>query len=475
MKQTNEIYRKVILLTISILLSIFLYQKSLGINIIITSILVYSSIFIYKREAFRNTIVKVISVLFLIASILVFSIQSTLSIINYFVTLFVFIGYVSTQKASIYISFLNGVFSFIIAMFIRLLEKKDSPSTEQSDKKTKIDYAYLIKLIGLPLLLIIVFTCLYKNASPVFNDLINKIDLSFINIGWILFTLIGYYILNNVTNPIQLEPITKIDINTKNTLESSRFNTSNITELIKENTLGVFLIGSLNLLILFFITTDLIYLLTESSNQGAILSQAVHKGVNALITSIILAICIILYFFRGNLNFFNKSIILKRLAYLWILLNVIVVVITFYKNLLYVQNLGLTYKRIGVFIYLTLAIIGLISTYIKVMKAKNLWFLLRFNTTVMCCFLYIASFLNWDQVITKYNLNQKQHTSIDYLISLSDRNATTLYNYATKNKALLSKKQWRKIRAKYLKHKNVLNNHTWQELTLENFRNNEQQ
>ena len=39
----------------------------------------------------------------------------------------------------------------------------------------------------------------------------------------------------------------------------------------------------------------------------------------------------------------------------------------------------------------------------------------------------------------------------------------------------LSEKQWRKIRVKYLKHNEVLRNHTWQELTLENFRNNEQQ
>lgn len=474
MKQTNKTYRKAILLTISIILSIFLYQKSLGINLIITSVLIYGSIFIYQKEAFNNTIVKIISVLFLIASILVFNIQSSLSFINYFVTLFIFIGSVSSQKTSIYISFLNGIFSFIIAMFIRLIEKKDSPSTEQSDRKTKIDYTYLIKLIGLPLLLIIVFTCLYKNASPVFNDLINKIDFSFINLGWIIFTLIGYYTLNNITKPIQLEPITKVDLNTKNTLEPSHFNTSNAIGLLKDITIGVVLIGALNVLILLFITTDLTYLLTENFNHGAILSQAVHKGVSALITSILLAICIILYFFRGSLNFLKKSIALKRLTYLWIILNIIVVVITFYKNILYVQNLGFTYKRIGVFIYLILAIIGLISTHIKVVKAKNLWFLLRINTTVICCFLYIASFINWDQVITKYNLNQNQHISIDYLISLSNRNATTLYKYATKNKELLSKNQWKEIRLKYLKHQTVLSNHTWQELTLENFRDNEQ-
>jgi len=468
MKQINNNYRKAILVIVSILLSIFLYQKSFGINIIISSILVYSSIFIYKREAYNNTIVKVISVLFLIASILVFSIQSNLSIINYFVTLFIFIGYVSSPKTSIYVSFLNGVFSFFIAMFLRFLEKQDTPTTEAPIEKKETDYAYIIKLIGLPLLLIIVFTLLYKNVSPVFNDLVNKIDLSFINIGWIIFTIINYYIINNITNPIQLEPVTKEDIGINNNLNENILSTDN-SELVKETTIGMVLIGSLNVLILLFIATDLVYLLSENSNQGVILSQAVHKGVNALITSIILAISIILYFFRGSLNFLKKSIPLKKLAYVWILLNIAVVAITFYKNLLYVQNLGLTYKRIGVFVYLTLAVIGLISTYIKVMKAKNLWYLLRFNTTVMCCFLFLASFVNWDILITQHNLKQQKHTSIDYLISLSDRNSTPLYLYAIENKKLISNIQWKKIRKKYLNHKDVLKNRTWQEQSLENF------
>jgi len=470
MKTKNEILRKIALCVGAILFSTLLYQKSFGLNIVLITTLLFSLLTITNKNVFKNNIAKLLSGLLIIAAVLVFWVHSSLSILNYFICLLTFIGYLTAPKASIYVNFINGVFSLFMASIFRLIDKEKTPE----DEKKKIDYFHLIKLIGLPFILILVFTSLYRNVSPYFNELILKIDLSFINIGWIVFSFIGYYILNNLSNPINIEALTEVDANTPSTLDASKFTNLNPNKLKKELSLGITLIGSLNILILLFTATDLIYLATESSTEGILLSQSVHKGVNALITSILLAISIMLYFFRGNLNFFKKSIVLKRLAYIWLALNIIVVAITFYKNYLYIQNFGFTYKRIGVYVYLFLAIAGLISTYIKLYSIKNIWFLIRFNTVAMSLFLFTASCINWDSLITNYNLNQKQlHTSIDYLISLSDRNAIILKEYADKNPLRVTAKQSNDIRTKYLKHKNVLNKNTWQELILENYDANE--
>ena len=113
------------------------------------------------------------------------------------------------------------------------------------------------------------------------------------------------------------------------------------------------LLGLLNVLLVFFIVTDIMSLMTMDTSKASELSDLVHSGINTLIASILIAIAIILYFFRRNLNFYSENRILKHLTFIWIALNIMLIVLIAIKNQNYITSFGLTYKRIGVHIYIS--------------------------------------------------------------------------------------------------------------------------
>ncbi len=124
-----------------------------------------------------------------------------------------------------------------------------------------------------------------------------------------------------------------------------------------------------NLMILFIICLDInfLYLRTELP-EGITHKQFVHNGVNMLILSILLGISIILYAFRGALNFESKRSVLKIMVYIWLILNFVMVFSTALRNQMYIEEALLTYKRIGVFYWLFFAVLGLITTMIKLIR-----------------------------------------------------------------------------------------------------------
>jgi Leucine-rich repeat (LRR) protein len=133
--------------------------------------------------------------------------------------------------------------------------------------------------------------------------------------------------------------------------------------------------------------------------------------VGSLITSILFAIAILLFYFRGLLNFYHKSRPLKLLAYLWILQNIFMVFSTAYRNNMYITESGLSYKKIGVYVYLLLAAIGLATTFYKLWRTRSNWSLVRANSFIMYCLLIIGCTINWDVVITNFNIEKsRDHT-----------------------------------------------------------------
>ena len=120
------------------------------------------------------------------------------------------------------------------------------------------------------------------------------------------------------------------------------------------------------IVIALFLITDITYLISTNDLRASVFSNQVHNGINALIASIIIAIIIILYFFRGNLNFYKNNKKLKVVTFIWIFLNLILVINIVIKDCQYIYYFGFTYKRIGVLVYLLLTLIGLFTTFIKV-------------------------------------------------------------------------------------------------------------
>ena len=346
-----------------------------------------------------------------------------------------------------------------------------NPVSEKKKLSPKIINS--IKGIILAFVLILLFSILYRNANPVFDNLVSQIDLDFISIPWLFFTLIGYFLFLHILRPYRPEKLIALDLAQKNKLETPEepFSVQNITQLEGEHTLGSIIFIALNLLLAFFLITDLIYLSTTDVVTNSSYSKSVHEGIYALLFSIICAIVIILYFFRGNLNFFGGNQPIKILTYVWILLNMILVLFTWYKNYLYVEALGLTYRRIGVFVYLLLTTSGLCTTYLKVAQAKSFVYMVRNNIVALFTFLLLSTTIPWDSAITSYNLHRIKNPDLHYLINLGDSNSVQLYTYIKNHYNYPNKGQVKHINKKYADFTKAQNDKTWQEYTLYQFIN----
>jgi len=148
---------------------------------------------------------------------------------------------------------------------------------------------------------------------------------------------------------------------------------------------------------------------------------------------------VIIYYFRGNLNFLKNNTRLKQLAYVWIGLNVVMAISAAIRNMRYIDFHGLAYKRIGVMLFLGLTFYGLYTMFLKVRDKKTLSFLLNKNGWAAYFCLILACLFNWDTLITSYNLNKETKGQINIpwlLYTTSDKNLYQLLE----NRELLKEK-----------------------------------
>lgn len=448
----------------ALLFSTLFHKQGIGLNLSIFSLLVLIVLAFYNTSVFKQKSTIAYSILYLVTAISVFIYNNSLSIIANTVAFFTLVGQVSEQNSSIYVNWINGLYSIIAGFFHRNFNVNEKE--EKVVPKKQIDYLHLFKIIGIPIVVVIIFISLYKNGNPMFNNLIDGIDFSFINFQWILVAICGYYLLSNISKPVIVDPATTIDRKTGNTLNKQVETTTD--SLKKEHQFGLILITALNALIILFLITDITYIATSTDLRASSFSNQVHSGIYALIASIVIAIIIILYFFRGNLNFYNKNKSLKLVTYLWISLNAILVVNIVIKDFQYIYYFGLTYKRIGVLIYLLLTIIGLVTTSIKVKNIKNFWYLFRINTLTAFTILVVSCAINWDSYITIYNLNYSKTMDFKYLVKLSNNNTFILKNFVDNND--LDQSKTSAVNKKFKHYLKTLNSNSWQETQFDNLK-----
>jgi hypothetical protein len=161
----------------------------------------------------------------------------------------------------------------------------------------------------------------------------------------------------------------------------------------------------------------------------------VHEGTEVLIASIVLAMFIILYFFRMNLNFIPKNKMLVLLANIWLLQNLILTISVALRNYYYINFHALAYKRIGVAFFLILVTVGLISIFIKVNYKKSGYYLWRINSWTIYFLVVILSLINWNELIVQYNLKHwsKKDVDVDFYFQLSPN----ISNYLIDNRATI--------------------------------------
>jgi len=300
-----------------------------------------------------------------------------------------------------------------------------------------------LAFIIIPLLFISVFFGIYSVGSDHFAAVFRDYELD-INIWQVLaLTVLGFFIAFNYWNYTvdrliyQKNSLLDDDFSDNDKVQKSTYS---FLDLDAERTSGVISFFCLNILLIFFIITYNYEQFYEISKTPVQLSEETHERVNAVIMSIIMAVLVIMFYFKSGFNFDPKAKLMKLLARLWIILNAILVFSAALKNYEYIISYGLTYKRLGVFAFLLLALIGLALTFIKIQKKKRNVFL--FNTMIWYFYgtILACSYVNWGGIITSQNMKRKDF-AVNYHFEQINFSERGLLKYAEEKNDLQLKKK----------------------------------
>lgn len=320
--------------------------------------------------------------------------------------------------------FVVNCFTFICRFF-----SFDSwlPKTNTSGLWQKI-----MAFVLIPLVLISVFFGIYSAGSDHFASVFSdyELDLNFWQL--LCITILGLFIAFNFWNYsvekliYKQNHILENDFTEKDKIPKPTYS---FLDLDSERMSGVVSFFSLNILLLFFIVTfnyEQFYEVVKTPHQ---LSEETHERVGAVIMSIVMAIVVIMFYFKSNFNFDPKAGLMKILVKIWIVLNAVLAISAMLKNTEYIFSYGFTYKRLGVCAFLILSLVGLAITFIKIqIKKKNvflfntmIWF---FYGTILAC-----SYVNWGGIITSQNMKRSDFV-INYHLNSINFSEKYLLKYA---------------------------------------------
>lgn len=426
--------RNDILIIISLVFySILFYKQSAGINYAIFSVILTALLFVRDNSLSKNIqwigaafgsiatgigVALIGSPLTVMANITALSLMSALSI---------------SRNSSVIFGLIYAAMSYvtsIVFVIIDAVERKPKPK-EKTEKSSSFWTKLMVYLAIF--VVIVLFFVLYRGSNALFREFTKNINLDFISWNWVGFMILGFLMLygffihRNFPGMYKKEELTSdnLDQESISQKESRLFGKS--FSIYSEYFSGLVLFGLLNFLILIVNILDISYLWSGAElPEELTYADLVHQGVGNLIFSIIIAILIILFYFRSKLNFYEKKRALQILAYIWIIQNIFMVISTILRNQLYIEQYSLTHKRIGVYVYLVLAFIGLVTTFVKIMQVKSNWFLYRKNGWAFFFVMVFSCFINWDMLITNYNLQHSKTLDKYYLLDLSWSNTPDL-------------------------------------------------
>ncbi|WP_223608711.1 DUF4153 domain-containing protein [Chryseobacterium sp. OSA05B] len=417
---------------------IVFYDQDIGLNLGILAI-VYALLTLFKTPERNRTrtflILFVTSIMSSFAFIWYRDFSSLLAVVSSILLL----GYRSRNR-TLKILFLIPVFIinsftsiFRFFSFDAWLPKKNISGVWQ---KT-------LAFIVIPLVFISIFFGIYSAGSDHFAALFTDYELDIDVWQLLCLSVLGFFIAFNYWNYAVERFIYKknylLDDNFYNQAKVQKA-TYSFLDLDAERTSGVISFFCLNILLVFFIITYNYEQFYEVSKTPVQLSEETHERVNAVIMSIVMAVMVIMFYFKSGFNFDPKAKLMKTLARIWIILNAILVFSAALKNYEYIITYGYTYKRLGVFAFLLLALMGLALTFIKIQKQKRNAFLFNVMTWYFYGTILACSYVNWGGIITSQNMKRKDF-AVNYhfeQISFSERR---LLKYADEKNDLQLKKK----------------------------------
>lgn len=422
-----------VVIIFSLLITSLFHNQALGLNLLISETLFITWILITKQFNFRELYPLTLGlglIITAISTVITFSVFS--NIIN-FLVLFLFVGLLIYPATNSIFNIFGQACSNIFNSQIQFI--KDLSASKFNGHNLG-SYIWKSRIFMIPIFIILLFIIIYRLSNPVFDDLVGDIEMFLYEKGSFLFEDFNFSLI--ITLMISLfvsififirtsnQRLIEIDKNSSEELERKK---KRISKYFRSNALtnefkaGVFLLIVLNMVILVLNIIDIRWVWFGFEWEGEFLKQFVHEGTYLLIFSIIISIILVLYFFRGNLNFYKKNRLLKYLSYIWLVQNGILALSVAIRNFWYINHFALAYKRIGVIIFLILTVYGLYTVYVKVWQRKSVFYLFKTNSYALLLILIIGSIINWDTFIAKYNFknSDKSFLHLDYVATLSDK------------------------------------------------------
>lgn len=409
--------KTIVLITALIGWCYLFYHQSAGINLLIFNVLLISGLLFSDLSLARSKtwIAAATGALITSAGALLYG--SFLSCFGNVFALLILAGVSAERTSSLFFAFTRSVSSYVAMPFLFIAKIVDlsEGQEKQGDEAQKFTFGTFLKFF-LPLVILVIFFGIYKNANPVFSKFVDglKIDISWYFIGFLLLglALVYGFLWQNVFGSY-----VAADQRLKNTLAGTNEKEFSLfTSLEKEIDAATLTFVLLNILLLLVNVLDIQFIISGENDSPEAYSSYVHQGIISSIFSVLIAIFVMLYFFRGNLNFAAKSKTVKFLALTWIILNAILLLTCFHKNFSYIEACGLTPKRIGVYFYLFLTFIGVITVWIKITGLKSNMFLVRMNTWSIFATLAFSTLFNWNKIILDHNVAHKALLEREYYL-----------------------------------------------------------
>jgi hypothetical protein len=285
-------------------------------------------------------------------------------------------------------------------------------------------HAYLV----IPALIALGFILIYSAANPWFDEALGWISqflkraVNFIHrhidAQWLVLFILGLILSAYAYIPSAWKALAAWNDKQKEYFERSRTNIksnqSNLNMALKrEWRSAVLLFALLNALILLLNVLDVVYVWIGFEWNGQYLKQFVHEGTWLLVFSILISIGLVLYYYRGNLNFYRGSL-LKQLTFIWIAQNAFLVFSVVRRNLYYIEYYNLAYKRIAVLFFLLLVLYGLYTVAVKIKSKRSFAYLLNNNALAALIVLTASAAISWDPIIARFNLSRADVAYIHY-------------------------------------------------------------
>ncbi|MFM2016766.1 MAG: hypothetical protein RL007_422 [Bacteroidota bacterium] len=408
--------------------SFLFYEQSAGLNFFLFTIFIVVALGAMRPSAIKTRHWIVSATLALVSGFAVYLNSSALAITANISALMLFSAQSVLPGSSMLISFFLSactVGGSYVFMIIDFFEKRASRQVTDAPPKEKRNAGRMWATI-VAIIIVIVFFALYRGSNVLFKELTKHINLDWISWKWCVFTTIGAVAVYGILYVRKIGGIGDGSQDYNRTLKPKEDDGTApgwFDSLMQEETeryLATLLLVLLNIMVLFVNGGDLLFLLGEQSLPAEITyTSYVHQGVGLLVINVLLAMLLVLYFFRGRLNFNKSYKLISVLAVLWLLQNVAMLFFTAARNNMYTEMFGMTYKRIGVYFYLLLTAIGVITTVIKVMQRRTNTWLYRINTWLFFSVFVFSSLVSWSRFITWYSLYKSDYVNRAYLSTMS--------------------------------------------------------